>query len=202
MVPNFIDFSLFDTKKECSRKNFATDQEKILIHVSNLRPVKRLSDVIKVFYEVQKEIPSKLIIVGEGPDWESVQELINQLKISNKIIALGKVQKLYDILCLSDLFLLPSEHESFGLAALEAMAAYTPVISSDTGGLKEVNINGFSGFSCPIGDVNAMKIAAISLLKDNIMLEKFKINARKRAEDFDMHKIIPLYENIYFHLKS
>lgn len=202
VVPNFIDLALFDVEKKCTRSNFAEPNEKILIHVSNLRPVKRLLDVVKVFYEVQKVVPSKLIIVGEGPDWEKADELINELGIAEKVSAVGKVQKLYDILCMADLFLLPSEHESFGLAALEAMAASTPVVSSDTGGLKEVNINGFSGYTCPIGDVKAMSEASILLLSDEELLTKFKTNARKRAEEYEMEKIVPQYESLYFELNS
>ncbi len=197
VIPNFIDNSLFTPKSPCPRMNFAQADEKILIHVSNLRKVKRVMDVLEVFHQVQKSIPSKLIIVGEGPESEMIQQWIEKHKMEDHIKLLGKTQELYPILCFSDLFLLPSEQESFGLAALEAMAAYTPVISSDAGGIPEVNIDGVTGFVAKIGDVNTMAEKAIELLCNEEMLSTFKSNAKSQALKFDIDSILPLYEKAY-----
>ena len=156
VITNFIDNTEFDDFNECSRRQFATDDEKILIHVSNLRPVKRIEDVLEIFKDVEKHVKSKLIIIGEGPDMEKVNEFLEENPhLISKIRLLGKVNDLYRILQLSDLFLLPSEQESFGLAALEAMAAQTPVISSNAGGIPEVNIQGETGYLAEIGNVKA-----------------------------------------------
>lgn len=197
VIPNFIDNQLFITEKTCFRKNFAAPDEKILIHVSNLRKVKRVQDVVEIFYRVQQKIPSKLIIIGEGPEFETIENQINKYKINHKVKLLGKARNLYDILALSDLFLLPSEQESFGLAALEAMAAGIPVISTNTGGIPEVNIYGFSGFTSPIGDVEAMANNAIHILSNENNLSKFKNQARQQAQKFDKMNILPLYEKMY-----
>ncbi|MCB9201533.1 MAG: N-acetyl-alpha-D-glucosaminyl L-malate synthase BshA [Flavobacteriales bacterium] len=196
-IPNFIDNKLYEEETPCIRKNFANDDEKILIHVSNLRPVKRVSDVIEIFNLVQKEIKSKLIIVGEGPEIENIEYLIEKYNLHEKVHLLGKVNQLQKILCLSDVFLLPSELESFGLAALEAMASSTPVITSNAGGLAEVNENNFSGFIEQIGDVQAMANRAIELLSDENKLNKFKQQAKQQALKFDKDKIIPLYVKVY-----
>ncbi len=199
VIPNFIDNEQFETCFDCGcREKMANQQEKVIIHVSNLRKVKRLPDVIKVFYEIQKEVPSKLIIVGEGPEWEKANNLIHELGIADKVKSLGKINDLYNVLCSSDLFLLPSEKESFGLAALEAMAARVPVISSDVGGIPEVNIDGQTGFVLPLGDVKGMAEKSIQLLKDNSLLMQFKENAKKQAERFDKKNILPMYEDLYF----
>lgn len=197
VIPNFIDIQLFEENKPCFKSNFAPKGEKILIHVSNLRPVKRVQDVIEVFYRVQQEIPAILLIVGEGPEWQKAQLQINRLGIGNKVKSIGKVQKLHNILCSADLFLLPSEQESFGLAALEAMAARTPVISSNAGGLKEVNEDGFTGYTCEIGDTKDMATKALKILSNQERLETFKRNARQRAETFDKPVILPQYEELY-----
>lgn len=198
VIPNFIDNSRFpeNIKRTCLDKT-AENDEKVIIHVSNLRKVKRIEDVIKVFYEVQKEINAKLILVGEGPEWERTSATIERLGISEKVKSLGKVNDLYTVLCSADLFLLPSEKESFGLAALEAMAASIPVISSNAGGIPEVNIDGETGFVLPIGDVKSMSEKAIMLLKDDVMLKKFSENAKKQALRFDKKNILPLYEELY-----
>ena len=198
VIPNFIDNEQYEVEEDCGcRSQLANRKEKVIIHVSNLRKVKRVKDVVKVFYEIQKEIPSKLIIVGEGPEWEKADRLIDELGISDKVKALGKVNDLYNVLCSSDLFLLPSEKESFGLAALEAMAARVPVISSNAGGIPEVNADGETGFVLPIGDVNGMAQKAIALLKDENQLESFKLNAKKQAIKFDKKNILPMYEELY-----
>lgn len=198
VIPNFIDNEQFAPCFDCGcRENMANPEEKVIIHVSNLRKVKRLNDVVKVFYEIQKEIPSRLIIVGEGPEWEKANNLINELGISEKVKGLGKINDLYNVLCSSDLFLLPSEKESFGLAALEAMAARVPVISSNTGGIPEVNEDGVTGYVLPVGDVKGMAEKAIQLLKNSSQMIQFKENAKNQAVKFDKKNILPMYEDLY-----
>lgn len=198
VITNFIDNTEFDEFNACSRKQFATDDEKILIHVSNLRPVKRIIDVLEIFKDVEKHVKSKLIIIGEGPDMEKVNEFLEKNpNLINKIRLLGKVNDLYRILQLSDVFLLPSEQESFGLAALEAMAAQTPVISSNAGGIPEVNIQGETGYLAEIGNVKAMSNYAIKLLSNDELLLEMKSNAKKQAIRFDLKNILPLYEQMY-----
>ena len=198
VITNFIDNTEFDDFNECSRRQFATDDEKILIHVSNLRPVKRIEDVLEIFKDVEKHVKSKLIIIGEGPDMEKVNEFLEENpNLISKIRILGKVNDLYRILQLSDLFLLPSEQESFGLAALEAMAAQTPVISSNAGGIPEVNIQGETGYLAEIGNVKAMSNYAIKLLSNDDLLQEMKNNAKKQAIKFDLKNILPLYEQMY-----
>ena len=198
VITNFIDNTEFDDFNECSRRQFATDDEKILIHVSNLRPVKRIEDVLEIFKDVEKHVKSKLIIIGEGPDMEKVNEFLEENPhLISKIRLLGKVNDLYRILQLSDLFLLPSEQESFGLAALEAMAAQTPVISSNAGGIPEVNIQGETGYLAEIGNVKAMSNYAIKLLSNDELLLEMKNNAKKQAIKFDLKNILPLYEQMY-----
>ena len=198
VITNFIDNTEFDDFNECSRRQFATDDEKILIHVSNLRPVKRIEDVLEIFKDVEKHVKSKLIIIGEGPDMEKVNEFLEENPhLISKIRLLGKVNDLYRILQLSDLFLLPSEQESFGLAALEAMAANTPVISSNAGGIPEVNIQGETGYLAEIGNVKAMSNYAIKLLSNDDLLQEMKNNAKKQAIKFDLKNILPLYEQMY-----
>ena len=198
VIPNFIDNSIFTNYTTCCRSQFAEPHEKIMIHVSNLRPVKRIQDVLETFKRVQAEIPSKLIIIGEGPE----MELINSFLESNpdlisKIRLMGKVNELYPILSYADVFLLPSQQESFGLAALEAMAAGTPVISSNAGGIPEVNINGVTGYVAEVGDVDAMVDYAKKLFTDDKLLEQMKINAKETALKFDISNILPLYEELY-----
>ena len=198
VITNFIDNTEFDDFNECSRRQFATDDEKILIHVSNLRPVKRIEDVLEIFKDVEKHVKSKLIIIGEGPDMEKVNEFLEENPhLISKIRLLGKVNDLYRILQLSDVFLLPSEQESFGLAALEAMAAQTPVISSNAGGIPEVNIQGETGYLAEIGNVKAMSNYAIKLLSNDDLLQEMKNNAKKQAIKFDLKNILPLYEQMY-----
>lgn len=198
VIPNFIDNDQFSTCFDCGcRNNMAEREEKIIVHVSNLRKVKRVEDVVRVFFEIQKEVPSKLIIVGEGPEWDQAHILINQLGIADKVKNMGKINDLYNVLCSSDLFLLLSEKESFGLAALEAMAARVPVISSNAGGIPEVNIDGKTGFVLPVGDIKGMAEKAIMLLQNDKMMEEFRNNAQQQAQKFDMKNILPMYEELY-----
>ncbi|HUH51915.1 MAG TPA: N-acetyl-alpha-D-glucosaminyl L-malate synthase BshA [Flavobacterium sp.] len=199
VVPNFIDFTdeVYKIDHKCERHLLATENEKIITHVSNFRRVKRISDVIDVFYKVQKEIPSKLLLVGDGPEKEKAEEQCERLGIANKVIFFGNTHEVNRILCSSDLFLLPSETESFGLAALEAMALEVPVISSNSGGLPEVNIDGVSGYLSDVGDTDEMAANAIKILSDEKVLHQFKVNAKKTAYKFDVVNILPLYEKIY-----
>lgn len=198
VITNFIDNSVFIKKSDCERKQFADADEKILIHVSNLRPVKRVEEVLEIFKNVQKKINSKLVIIGEGPDMEKINLFLEENpELITKIRLLGKVNDLYRILQLSDVFLLPSEQESFGLAALEAMAAETPVISSNAGGIPEVNIQGETGFLAEIGNVEAMSNYTIKLLSDEKLLAQLKKNAKEQAIKFDLKNILPIYEKMY-----
>lgn len=198
VVPNFIDASNYNHSfTDCQRSLMATEQEKIITHISNFRKVKRIGDVVRIFNEIQKEIPAKLIMVGEGPEKESAEQLCETLGISNKVIFLGNSNEIDKILCFSDLFLLPSETESFGLAALEAMISAVPVISSNTGGIPEVNVHGVSGYLSNVGDIKDMSVNALKILKDEKELEKFKAAAKEQALAFDIHKIVPVYEFLY-----
>ena len=198
VIPNFIDISKRDNPfTECQRGLMAEDDEKIVTHISNFRKVKRIDDVVKIFYNIQKEIKAKLIMVGEGPEVSSAKDLVNKLGISKKVMFLGESNEINKILCFSDLFLLPSESESFGLAALEAMINGVPVISSNTGGLPEVNKEGFSGFLSDVGDVDDMAKNGLAILKDHQTLQQFKNNAKEMASKFDINAIVPLYEKVY-----
>lgn len=198
VVPNFIDASKYDHGfTDCQRTMMATEEEKIITHISNFRKVKRIGDVVRIFNEIQKEIPAKLMMVGEGPEKEPAEQLCEELGISNKVIFLGNSNEIDKILCFSDLFLLPSETESFGLAALEAMISSVPVISSNTGGIPEVNVHGVSGYLSDVGDIKDMSANAVKILKDDATLEKFKAAAKEQALAFDINKIVPVYEFIY-----
>lgn len=198
VVPNFIDLDKYNHDyTDCQRAMMANDDEKIITHISNLRPVKRAQDVISIFYNIQKEMPAKLMLVGEGPDREQIEIRCQELGILDKVIFFGRSNEIDKILCFSDLFLLPSETESFGLVALEAMASGVPVISSNTGGIPEVNIHGVSGFLSDVGDIDDMTKNALYLLSDLERLNTFKKNARTEALKFDLHEIVPQYEAIY-----
>lgn len=199
VIYNFIDTEKYDRagEQECKRIALAKPNEKILTHISNFRPVKRVEDVIKIFYEVQKEIPSKLLLIGEGPERIKAEALTKALRLKEKVFFLGNSTEIDKILCYSDIFLLPSKTESFGLAALEAMAAKTAVISSNTGGLPEVNIHGKTGYLSNLGDVEDMAKNAISILKDAKVLDAFKENAKVHAKQFSLDNILPVYEEIY-----
>ncbi|WP_434035965.1 N-acetyl-alpha-D-glucosaminyl L-malate synthase BshA [Formosa sp. 4Alg 33] len=198
VITNFIDIEKYKhSYTDCQRGMMAPDNEKIITHISNLRPVKRITDVIKIFYNIQKEIPAKLMVIGEGPDKEKAEYLCQELGILDKVVFFGRSNEIDKILCFSDLFLLPSETESFGLAALEAMASGVPVISSNTGGIPEVNINGITGFLSDVGDIENMSENAIYILSDEARLEQFKHNAKERSYVFDLHNIVPQYEKLY-----
>ena len=198
VVTNFIDLKKHEYGfTDCQRSMMANDDERIITHISNFRPVKRIQDVIKVFHNIQKEIPAKLMMVGEGPEKEPAEELCAKLGIEDKVVFFGNSNEIDRILCFSDLFILPSETESFGLAALEAMASGVPVISSNSGGIPEVNEHGFSGFLSSVCDVDDMSQNAISILKDHVVLKQFKLQAKQQAEKFNLHKIVPKYEAIY-----
>ncbi|AYN68455.1 N-acetyl-alpha-D-glucosaminyl L-malate synthase BshA [Euzebyella marina] len=198
VVPNFIDKKKYSNSfTDCQRSLMADDDEKIITHISNFRKVKRIPDVVQVFHRIQKEMPAKLIMVGEGPQKEVAERLCDSLGISDKVIFLGNSNEIDRILCFSDLFLLPSESESFGLAALEAMINKVPVISSNAGGIPEVNLDGITGYLNDVGDVEGMAANALKILGDDEVLEKFKTNARKSSERFDILKVLPLYENLY-----
>jgi N-acetyl-alpha-D-glucosaminyl L-malate synthase BshA len=199
VVYNFIDIEKYNIaeEQECKRAALAKPNERILTHISNFRPVKRVEDVIKIFYEVQKEIPSKLLMIGEGPERAKAENLTKKLGITDKVFFLGNSTEIAKILCYSDVFLLPSQTESFGLAALEAMAAKTAIISTNTGGLPEVNIHGETGYLSDLGDIEDMAKNAISILKDDKILEIFKQNAKKHTKQFSLENILPVYEDIY-----
>ena len=198
VVHNFIDTEKFSPSfTDCQRELMAEADEKIITHISNLRPVKRIQDVIQVFYRIQKDIKSKLLIVGEGPEREQAEKTCEQLGIKDKVIFLGQSNEIDKILCFSDLFLLPSEAESFGLAALEAMVNAVPVISSNAGGIPEVNIHGESGYLSDVGDIDDMAKNAIRILSDETVLENFKTRAKEVAKRFDIEKIVPQYEALY-----
>lgn len=198
VIPNFI--CLDDYKPNdavCQKKMYAPHGERLLIHVSNFRKVKRVEDVLRVFDKVRKQIPAKLILVGDGPERPAIEKLCRELDTCNDIRSLGKIVNPEQILAISDLFLLTSETESFGLAALEAMAAKVPVISTNSGGIPEVNVQGVSGYMSNVGDVDDMAKNAISILKDDEILAKFKASAFEQAKEFDILKILPMYEELY-----
>ena len=199
VIYNFIDSKKYDKihNQKCNRIAVAQPHEKILTHISNFRPVKRVEDVVEIFYRVQKEIPSKLLLIGEGPERLKAEKLVEKYKLSNKVLFLGNSSEVSKILCYTDVFLLPSQTESFGLAALEAMAAKSAVISTNTGGLPEVNINGVTGYLSNLGDVDDMAKNAISILKDDSTLALFKENAREHTKRFSLENILPVYEEIY-----
>jgi L-malate glycosyltransferase len=198
VIYNFVDVARFNKKPiDAFRKVIAPMGEKILIHASNFRKVKRIDDVVRVFAAVRKEMPAKLLMVGDGPERPAAEELARELGIEEDVRFLGKQEQMEDILAVSDLFLLPSEYESFGLAALEAMAAKAVVISTNAGGLAEINIQGVTGFMANVGDVNAMATFAINILKDEAKLTEMKEAAYEQACKFDISKIIPVYEKLY-----
>jgi len=198
VIPNFIDTKKYSKSyTDCQRSLMAEDDEKIITHISNFRKVKHIPDVIQIFYGIQEKMPAKLILVGEGPEKENAEVLCEKLGISKKVIFLGNTNEVDRILCFSDLFLLPSKSESFGLAALEAMVNRTPVISSNTGGLPEVNIHGVTGYLSDVHDVQEMTENALKILEDESTLEVFKENAYEEACKFDIARVMPLYEAVY-----
>lgn len=198
VIPNFVDFSKHQHHDEdCQRSLIAPDDQKIITHISNFRKVKRIDDVIEVFYRTQKEVNAILIMVGDGPERLRAMEICEKLGIENKVKFLGKSNQVYQILCYSDLFILPSASESFGLAALEAMMMRVPVISTNVGGLPEVNIEGESGYLFELGDVEGMAQKSIALLNDEQKLERMKDRAYTLAKRFDIEAIVSLYVAVY-----
>ena len=198
VVPNFIDTKKYENLySNCERELIASNNEKIITHISNIRKVKRVDDVIEIFDRIQKELPAKLVIVGDGPEKESLENLCKKKGIDEKVLFVGNSHEVDKILCFSDLFILPSEHESFGLVALEAMVCGVPVISSNAGGLPEVNIHGESGYLSDVGNVNEMAENALKILENNGTHQLFKRKAKENAQRFETKLIVPLYEEIY-----
>jgi len=198
VIHNFIDFSRFRrTNKDHFKKAIAPNDEKILVHVSNFRKVKRVEDVVRIFEKVYKKMPCKLLLIGDGPERQNVERTCRDIGLCHEIRFLGKQQAVEELLAIADLFIIPSESESFGLSALEAMACEVPIISSDVGGLPEVNIHGKTGFLSPVGDVEDMAANAIRLLKDEELHQTFRANALAQAQTFDLSNILPQYERYY-----
>lgn len=198
VIYNFIDFDRFrKVNKDHFKKAIAPNGERILIHTSNFRKVKRVDDVIRIFQKIYEKIPCKLLLVGDGPERRSVEELCREIGLCEEIRFLGKQDAVEELLALADLFIMPSESESFGLAALEAMACEVPVISTNVGGLPEVNIHGETGFLSDLGNVEEMAANAIRLLENEALLQEFRSNALAQAKKFDIENILPLYEAYY-----
>ncbi|MEY4573244.1 MAG: hypothetical protein RLZ10_2528 [Bacteroidota bacterium] len=198
VIHNFVDLKRFNKKPLTAfKKVISAHDEKIVVHASNFRKLKRIDDVMEIFKNIHAATPSKLLMVGDGPERPIAEDLARQYGIESDVRFLGKQEQMEDILAVSDLFLLPSEYESFGLVALEAMASSVAVISSNAGGLGEINIDGKTGYTANVGDVATMSARAIELLKDDSKLKAFKHNALEQAKLFDIHHIIPIYENLY-----
>jgi len=198
VIYNFVDTQRFKRQQlPHFRKAIAPNDEKILLHVSNFRKVKRVPDVVKIFKQVRDQMPAKLLLVGDGPDRPTIECMCRDMNICEDVRFVGKQEQLEDVMSISDLFLLPSDYESFGLAALEAMAAHVPVISSNAGGLPEINIPGETGYMSPVGDVDGMAAQAIQLLKDEKLLAKIRQGAWEQAQRFHIDNIIPQYEALY-----
>ncbi len=199
VIYNFVDFEHRKEldEKNCIRASLAAADERIISHISNFRPVKRIKDIITIFEKIQQKIKAKLILVGEGPEKEAAVMYAKEIGVKEKILFLGNSDEINKILCHSDLFLLPSQTESFGLAALEAMAVRTPVISTNTGGLPEVNVQGVTGFLSDVGNCEEMAKNAIYILENEQRLEEFKENAYRNALRFSIEKILPQYEEVY-----
>ena len=203
VIPNFIDLQRFQKRShEHFKKSLCPNGEKLLMHTSNFRKVKRIEDIVKVFALVRKKIPAKLVLIGDGPERSGIEALCRELEVQCDVRFLGKMDGIEEALSLADLFLLTSEKESFGLAALEAMACEVPVISSNAGGIPEVNIHGVTGYVSEIGDVKDMAANAIKMLSDPILHDQMKANALARAREFDIVKILPLYEKYYERITS
>ena len=200
-ISNFIDISLYQkTVDEKLRSSFANKEEFIITHISNFRKVKRVKDVVRIFDKVNRKVPCKLLMIGDGPERLQAEELCRELGMGSRVRFLGKIRVIEKMLAISDVFVLPSETESFGLVALEAMASETAVISTNSGGISEVNIEGETGFLSSVGDVDKMAKDTITLLKDRELLKSFKINARAHAKSFSIQDVLPKYNAIYLGL--
>ncbi|MBX3240434.1 MAG: N-acetyl-alpha-D-glucosaminyl L-malate synthase BshA [Chitinophagaceae bacterium] len=198
VIYNFVDVKRFSKRPiDAFRKVIAPDNERIVLHASNFRKIKRIDDVIQIFRRLNEVVPSKLLLVGDGPERPMAEELCRELALCDDIRFVGKQQDMEDILAIADLFLLPSEYESFGLSALEAMAAGAPVVATNVGGLPEIVKNGYNGFMGNVGDVDQMAEYAIDILKEEDTFLQFRANARKQAERFDIARIVPQYEELY-----
>jgi N-acetyl-alpha-D-glucosaminyl L-malate synthase BshA len=198
VIPNFIDLRRFSKKaKDHFRKAIAPNGERLVVHTSNFRKVKRVQDVVQVFHKLRDKIPAKLLLIGDGPERHNIEELCRDLGHCDDIRFLGKQEMIEEILSIADLFIMPSETESFGLAALEAMACQVPVISSDAGGIPELNLHGITGYMSPVGDVEGMAQYAVEILGNDDVLKKFKANALEQARRFDIEAILPCYEAYY-----
>ena len=201
VIPNFIDPSLYRFAEDIElRAQFAEKDEVIITHISNFRKVKRVDDVIRIFEGVQQQLSAKLLLVGDGPELHQVKNLARELGISDKVFFLGKSKRIEQITSISDVFLLPSETESFGLVALEAMASGVAVVSSNVGGLPEVNKDGVTGFLNEVGDIEGMIASVLTILKDKDTLARFKTNALEHSQKFELNKIVPVYEDLYLSL--
>ena len=201
VIPNFIDPTLYRFAEDIElRAQFAERTEVIITHISNFRKVKRVEDVIRIFEGVQQQLSAKLLLVGDGPELHQVKNLARELEISDKVFFLGKSKRIEQITSISDVFLLPSETESFGLVALEAMASGVAVVSSNVGGLPEVNEDGVTGFLNEVGDIEGMIASVLNILKDKDTLARFKTNALEHSKKFELRKIVPLYEKLYLSL--
>ena len=198
MIPNFIDFERFNKKpRQYFKDLMAPNNERIVVHTSNFRKVKRVEDVVRIFDIIQKEIPAKLLLIGDGPERSNIEKVCRELGVCDKVTFLGKQEAIEEILSICDLFILPSESESFGLSALEAMACEVPVISTNTGGLPEVNIHGVTGFLSNIGDYQDMAANALILLQNDTLLVQFRKNALEQAKNFDLDRILNQYLEVY-----
>ncbi len=197
VIPNFVDLSLYQKDVPCQRSQIAPNGEKIVTHISNMRTVKRIPDIIDIFYRIQNEEEAILLMIGDGPEREKAEQQAKDLGIYSKVKFLGKTTEIKKLLCMSDLFLLTSATESFGLVALEAMAAKVPVISSNAGGIREVNVHGVTGYLATIGDVETMANYSLKLLQNPELHQEFRNNAYERAKEFSMDTIVPKYEEVY-----
>jgi len=198
VIPNFIRTEKYNVPgDQALRSKYAPNGEKILMHISNFRPVKRVQDIVKAFSIIREKIPSKLIFIGDGPERYKAESLCREIGTCDDTFFLGKFKSTEGVLSNADLFLLTSETESFGVSALEAMASGVPVVSTNSGGLPEVNVDGFSGYLCEVGDVESIASNSIKILEDEHVYSHFKANALKRAEKFDIKAILPMYEKLY-----
>ena len=198
MIPNFIDFERFNKKPRQHFKDLiAPNSERIIVHTSNFRKVKRVEDVVRIFNIIQQKVPAKLLLIGDGPERSNIEKVCRELHVCDKVTYLGKQEAIEEILSICDLFILPSESESFGLSALEAMACEVPVISTNTGGLPEVNIHGKTGFLSDIGNYEEMAENALSLLSNNDLLIEFRKNALEQAKKFDLNLVLNQYVEVY-----
>lgn len=203
VIHNFVDVQRFNRKGiDVFKKLIAPNDERVLLHASNFRRIKRVQDVVHIFYEVNKQIPSKLLFVGDGPERTGAEQLCRQLNVCDDIRFVGKQEQMEDILAIADLFLLTSEYESFGLAALEAMAAGVPVVSTNAGGLPEIMVQGVTGYMGNVGDVQTLSMHAIDILQNDERLKEFKKNAAQHAHAFDISNIVPQYEKLYNEILS